>query len=148
MEKRIITLLFFAFITGVSFGQDLSLQGEWQLVHFDGIDKLRASNQYRGATPQLRADMEVKIKERLENTVYNFVSADSLYYTDYVKQRVIQKKAKIEIGEDQVLRIFDGDQVKEARIVVLEENRLVLEPIVSGAQIGKMTFEPYVKPED
>ncbi len=138
--------MFFSTVAA-SFSQSNPILGEWQLVHSEGIDKLRSSAQYRSATPSMREDMELKIRERLENTVYSFISEDSLYYTDYVNYRIIQKKARITIS-DQVLSIMEGAQTKRAKIVELGEDRLVLEPIVEGTQVGKMIFEPYVKPEN
>lgn len=148
MKKALfLTSLLFSIVFHTS-AQDSLLIKEWQLVHFDGIDKMRASQAYRTAVPTMRENMEMKIKSRLENTVYNFISMDSLYYTDNVDYQVIQKKVRIEISEDRVLSIFDGKQVKKAKIIELSPERLVLEPILHGGQMGRMIFEPYIKRED
>lgn len=118
------------------------LIGSWQLVDFDGIKKLKSSAQYLGSSAAFREDMEAKIKFRLENTVYKFLPGDTLAYTDFVKSEIILRKAKVELGEDHILKIYDADQVREAKIVELDENRLVLEPVSSSSNsAGKLYFE-------
>jgi hypothetical protein len=95
----------------------------------------------------MKANMEAKINYRLESTVYQFISADSLYYTDFVNQTIVRKKAKIEVSKSNVLSINDGDQVKKARIIESEPNQLILEPIVEGGSVGKFIFERIVEPK-
>ncbi|MDF2157185.1 hypothetical protein [Algoriphagus sp. CAU 1675] len=148
MKKILLLTAFLCSSVLLVSAQDSLLIKEWQLTHFDGIDKMRASQAYRTAVPSMREDIEMKIKARLENTVYNFISMDSLYFTDNVDYQVVQKRVRIEISEDQVLSIFDGPQVKKAKIIELSPERLVLEPILEGGQVGRMIFEPYFKKED
>lgn len=147
MKFPLITTLFFAFILSWNSAQSQSLIGNWQLVHFDGAEKVRNSTQYREADATMKANMEGKINYRLESTVYQFISADSLYFTDFVNQTIVQKKAKIEVSPENVLSINDGDQIKKARILTLEPNQLILEPIVEGGSVGKFIFERIVEPK-
>ena len=93
----------------------------------------------------MKANMEAKINYRLESTVYQFISADSLYFTDFVNQIIVQKKAKIEVSADNILSINDGDQIKKAKILELEPDRLVIEPIVQGGSVGKFVFERIIE---
>lgn len=147
MKFPLITTLFFAVIFSWNLAQSQSLIGNWQLVHFDGAEKVRNSSQYREADATMRANMEAKINYRLESTVYQFVSSDSLYFTDFVNQTIVQKKAKIEVSPENVLSIDDGDQIKKARIIESEPNQLILEPIVEGGSVGKFIFERIVEPK-
>jgi hypothetical protein len=118
-----------------------NLIGKWQLVYFDGIDKVKTSPQYRSSDSAMRANIEYKIKSRLENTVYDFFSVDSLNYTDYRNNVIVMKKAKINLKKANILTIFDGKVMREAKILELEANRLVLEPISQSPGAGKLVFE-------
>ncbi|MEP1085661.1 hypothetical protein [Algoriphagus sp.] len=117
------------------------LIGTWQLVHFDAMDELRNSPQYKSSDSAMRAGLEYKIQNRLENTVYIFVAGDSLKYTDYVKSEVVQKKATIEINSNNILTIKTGSEVKQAKIVAFGTERMVLQPISTSPGSGKLVFE-------
>lgn len=145
MKFPLIVTLILSFTFSWNSTQSQSLIGNWQLVHFDGVEKVRNSLQYREADATMKANMEAKITYRLESTVYQFITADSLYFTDFVNQTIVQKKAKIEVSADNVLSINDGDQIKKAKIVELEPNRLVIEPIVKGESVGKFVFERIIE---
>ena len=148
MKSTLSFLFFFAFALAFNPGHAQSLIGQWQLVHFDGIEKIRNSPQYLQADQDLRFGMESRIKGRLENTIYQFVSTDSLFYTDFVDQIMVQKKARFDVSKDQILRIIEPNQVKKASILELEENRLVIEPMVQGKGVGKWVFERIVKKKE
>lgn len=141
MYLSIIPTLLLAFslqTTQISFQE---LIGAWQLVHFDAMDELRKSPQYQNASPAMRAGLEYKINNRLENTVYEFVPGDSLKYTDYVRQEVVQKNAKIEISSENVMSIHTGKDIRKAKIVEFSTDRMVLEPISENPGSGKLVFE-------
>ncbi|MBY5952438.1 hypothetical protein KUV23_15730 [Algoriphagus marincola] len=121
------------------------LIGKWQLVYFDGIDRIRNSAQFREADSATRANMEYRIKNRLESTIYQFTPGDSLRYTDMVNQTIVQRRAQIEIGEGDVLIIREGEMERKAKIVDFDENRLVLEPITKSGNSGKLVFERVVE---
>lgn len=123
------------------------LIGKWQLVYFEGMDKIKASQEYKSADSAMRINIDYKIKLRLENTVYDFVSVDSLWYADLEKGALVMKKAKIHLKEPEILVISDGKQIREARILEVEANKLVLEPISTNSSGGKMIFERIVKEE-
>lgn len=145
MKFSLIAILIFSLAFTRNPAQSQSLIGNWQLVHFDGMEKVRNSPQYREADATMKANMEAKINYRLESTVYQFISADSLYFTDFVNQIIVRKKAKIEVSSDNVLSINDGDQIKKAKILELEPDRLVIEPIVQGGNVGKFVFERIIE---
>lgn len=145
MKFSLIALLIFSFAFTRNSVQSQSLIGNWQLVYFDGVEKVRNSPQYKGADATMRSGMEAKINYRLESTVYQFISADSLYFTDFVNQTIVQKKAKIEVSSENVLSINDGAQIKKAKILELEADRLVIEPIVEGGSVGKFVFERIIE---
>lgn len=117
------------------------LVGDWQLVYFDGIEKVKSSPEYRSSSAAFRNGVEAKINFRLENTVYKFKSGDVLEYTDFVKQEVVLKQAKIELREGNKIKILGQDEVKEAEILELDSNRMVLQPITETAGAGKLIFE-------
>jgi len=148
MKFPLTATLIFLLAFSWNSAQSQSLTGNWQLVHFDGVEKVRNSPQYREADETMKANMEAKINYRLESTVYQFISTDSLYFTDFVNQIIVQKKAKIEVSADNVLTINDGDQIKKAKILELEPNRLVIEPILQGGNVGKFIFERIIKPKN
>ena len=133
-----LLLAFFLQTTQISFQQ---LLGTWQLVHFDAMDELRKSSQYQNATAAMREGLEYKINNRLENTVFEFIPGDSLKYTDYVRQEVVQKNAKIEISSDNVMTIQTGKDIRKAKIVELSDERMVLVPISDNPGSGKLVFE-------
>ena len=117
------------------------LIGKWQMVYFEGIDKIKASPQYKSADVVMRGNIDYKIKSRLENTVYDFISEDSLHYTDLENGALIMKKAKIQLKGEDVLVISTGKEVREARILEINGNKLVFEPISNSSSGGKLEFE-------
>lgn len=133
-----LLLTFFLQTSQIKFQQ---LIGTWQLVHFDAMDELRKSPQYLGSNSAMRAGLEYKIQNRLENTVYLFESGDSLKYTDYVNKEVVQIQAKIEISINNVLIIKSGSEVKQAKVVELGPDKMVLEPISKNPSSGRLVFE-------
>ena len=96
MYLSIIPTLLLAFVLQTSQIKFEQLVGTWQLVHFEAMDQLRKSPQYRNANAAMREGLEYKIQNRLENTVYKFVDGDSLKYTDFARQEIVQRDAKIE----------------------------------------------------
>ncbi|WP_268034424.1 hypothetical protein [Algoriphagus sp. PAP.12] len=141
---NIPALILFFFLQG-SPVQMQELLGKWQLVHFDGIDRIRNSPQFRSANPTALADMQAKIKNRLENTIYQFVENDSLLFTDFQNQRMIQKKAKLELSPENILTINSDGQIRKAKIVEVTDSKLVLEPISDSPGAGKLTFEKIIE---
>jgi hypothetical protein len=133
-----LVIAFFLQTTQIKFEQ---LVGTWQLVHFDAMDELKKSPQYLGADSAMRAGLDYKIKNRLENTVYIFVAGDSLKYTDYVNRDIVQIKAKIEISPNNVLTIKTGSGTKQAKVLELGTDRMILEPISTNPGTGKLVFE-------
>lgn len=117
------------------------LMGTWQLTYFDGIERIVKSPDYQKANSAQRANMDAKIKYRLESTVYQFESGDILKFTDFENQTVVQKEAKIELQEGNILIIHEEDQDRLAKIVELTPVKLVLLPISATSKSGKMVFE-------
>lgn len=145
MNLSIIYSLLFAIVLGNADIQIKDLLGKWQLVYFDGIDRVKNSEQYKLSDTAMRANIEYKIQSRLENTVYDFFSTDSLRYSDYQNNTIVMKKAKIELKKDSVLTIFDGREMREAKIIELDSTKLVLEPISKNSSGGKLIFERIIE---
>lgn len=141
MNLSIIPTLLLAFFLQTSQISFQQLLGTWQLVHFDAMDELRKSPQYQNASPSMRAGLEYKIKNRLENTIYEFVPGDTLKYTDFVLQEVVLKKAIVEISSENVMSIQTGKDIRKAKIVEFSTERMVLEPISDNPGSGKLVFE-------
>lgn len=134
--------MFLTLVLGWNQVQYQELIGSWQLVDFDGIKKIKTSPQYLSSSTAFRADFETKINYRLENTVYKFLEGDSLAYTDFVNKEIVLRRAKIELSEDNILTIYEGENIKKAKIIEFNGNDLVLEPIsTNGNSAGKLVFE-------
>lgn len=145
MNLSIIYSLLFTIMLSNADIQIKDLLGKWQLVYFDGIDRVKNSEQYKLSDTAMRANIEYKIQSRLENTVYDFFSTDSLRYSDYQNNTIVMKKAKIELKKDSVLTIFDGREMREAKIIELDSTKLVLEPISKNSSGGKLIFERIIE---
>ena len=117
------------------------LIGAWQLVHFDGMEKIVYSPQYQNATPLQRAGMDARIKFRLENTVYEFLEGETLKYIELQDQTIVRKEAKVELTEGKILLIRDEKGDRLAQIVEFSPDKLVLQPISKNANTGKLIFE-------
>lgn len=117
------------------------LIGSWQLTHFDGMEKIVHSPQYQNATPTERASMDARIKYRLENTVYQFEDGDVLKFTDFENQTVVQKEAKIELTEGNMLLIHEESGDRLAKILEFTDQKMVLQPISKKSASGKLIFE-------
>ena len=117
------------------------LIGAWQLVHFDGMEKIVYSEQYQNASPAQRASMDARIKFRLENTVYEFLEGETLKYIELQDQTIVRKEAKVELREGNLLLIHDEKGDRLAQIVEFSPTKLVLQPISKNANTGKLIFE-------
>lgn len=117
------------------------LIGTWQLVHFDGMEKIVYSPQYQNASPAQRASMDARIKFRLENTVYEFLEGGKLKYIELQDQTIVRKEAKVELSEGNLLLIHDEKGDRLAQIVEFTPDKLVLQPISKNANTGKLIFE-------
>jgi len=138
------TLLFNLFIQ-TSPIQVQQLHGTWQLVNFEGIEKIRNSPQYLNANAEMRKGIDYKIQSRLENTIYEFVEGDSLKFTDFENGAIVQKIAKVAINEQNVLTIKDNKETRSAKIVEFDKDRLVIEPISDTPGAGKLEFQRFVE---
>lgn len=141
MYISIIPALLLAFVLQTSQIKLEQLIGTWQLVHFEAMDEIRKSPQYQNSTVAMKRGIEYKIQNRLENTVYEFIPGDSLKYTDYVMQEIVQKHATVEINSENVLTIHTGAETKQAKIIEFDNKRMVLEPISTKEGAGKLVFE-------
>lgn len=117
------------------------LVGSWQLVHFDGMEKIVYSPQYQNASEAQRASMDARIKFRLENTVYEFLEGGNLKYIEFQDQTIVRKEAKVELSEGNILLIHDEKGDRLAQIVELTPEKLILQPISKNANTGKLIFE-------
>lgn len=117
------------------------LIGSWQLTHFDGMEKLVKSTQYQNATPDQRANMDARIRYRLENTVYQFEEGDILKFTDFENQSIVQKEVKIELMEGNMLLIHEDKGDRLAKIVEFTDEKMILQPISKATTTGKLIFE-------
>lgn len=127
----------------LSFGQIQYSQliGSWQLVHFGGMEKIVKSPQYQNANAMEKAGMDARINYRLENTVYQFVEGDTLKFTDFENQAVVQKEAKIELVDGNMLIIHEEKGDRLAKIIEFSDDRMVLQPISKAAASGRLIFE-------
>lgn len=130
------------FFTQVEYSQ---LIGSWQLTHFEGMEKIVHSSQYQNASPAQRASMEARIKYRLENTVYEFLEGEMLKFTDFENQGIVQKEAKVELSDGNMLLIHDEKGDRLAKIVEFSDQKMVLQPISKSTASGKLVFERIAK---
>ncbi|AWW31170.1 hypothetical protein DN752_14110 [Echinicola strongylocentroti] len=142
--KSIFFILGFFMIVQNGFCQSLDtamLKGNWQLLRYDAIEKIKQSPSYQNASPQAKEGMDRKITRFLDNTFYHFTDGDSLYYIDLSEGALVQRKAVYTL-EDSVLTISESGkrQNKQAKILELQENKLVLTPLVNEEK-GKMVFQ-------
>lgn len=141
MNLSIFSSLVLTFVLYWSQIQYSQLIGSWQLVHFDGMEKIVKSPQYQNANALEKASMDARIDYRLENTVYQFEEGDILKFTDFENQTVVQKEVKIELGEGNMLLIHDEKGDRLAKIIEFSEDRMVLQPISKSSATGKLIFE-------
>ncbi len=141
MHLSLLTSLLLTLVLSWNQIEYRQLIGSWQLTHFDGMEKIVYSPQYQNATTAERASMDARIKYRLENTVYQFVEGDVLKFTDFENQTVVQKEAKIELMEGNMLIIHEDKGDRLARILEFTNEKMVLQPISVNASSGKLIFE-------
>lgn len=127
-----------AMFTHVEYEQ---LIGSWRLTHFEGMERIVNSSQYQNANASERASMDARINFRLENTVYQFEAGDVLKFTDLENQQVVQKEAKIELMEGNMLLIHDEEGDRLAKIVEFTQQKMVLQPISKNSTSGRLIFE-------
>ncbi|MBN7811094.1 hypothetical protein J0A68_09010 [Algoriphagus sp. H41] len=141
MHLSLLTSVLLTF--GLFFGQVeyKQLIGSWQLTHFDGMEKIVHSPQYQNANSMERASMDARIKYRLENTVYQFEAGDVLKFTDFENQTVVQKEAKIELMDGNMLLIHEEKGDRLAKILEFTDQKMVLQPISKSSVSGKLIFE-------
>jgi hypothetical protein len=139
-----LSLLTSVLLTWAVFWQQIEykqLIGSWQLTHFDGMEKIVYSPEYQNATPAQKASMDARIQYRLENTVYQFEPGDILKFTDFENQTVVQKEAKIELVDGNMLLIHEEKGDRLAKILEFTDQKMVLQPISKTSASGKLIFE-------
>jgi hypothetical protein len=141
MNLSLIASLLLAIAAMFSNVEYKQLIGSWQLTHFEGMDKIMNSSQYQRANAMERASMDAKIAFRLENTVYHFEPGELLKFTDFEDQQVVQKEAKIEIENGDMLVIHEEKGDRFAKIVEFTDQKMVLQPVSKNSVSGKLTFE-------
>lgn len=141
MNLSLITSLFLSLLLYWNQIQYSQLIGSWQLVHFGGMEKIVKSPQYQNANALEKAGMDARINYRLENTVYKFEEGDILKFTDFENQTVVQKVAKIELTQGNMLLIHEENGDRLAQIVEFSEDRMVLQPISKSSATGRLIFE-------
>jgi hypothetical protein len=141
MNLSLIASLFLSLVLYWNQIQYSQLIGSWQLVHFDGMEKIVKSPQYQNANPMEKASMDARINYRLENTVYQFEQGDILKFTDFENQTVVQKEVKIELVEGNMLLIHEEKGDRLAKIVEFSGDRMVLQPISKSSATGRLIFE-------
>jgi uncharacterized membrane protein len=141
MNLSIISTLILTVLLYWNQVQYSDLIGSWQLTYFDGIERIVKSADYQNASSTERANMDAKIKYRLESTVYQFEPDFVLKFIDFENQTVVQKTAKVELKEGDVLVIHEEDQDRLARVIELTAQKLVLMPISATSKSGKLVFE-------
>jgi hypothetical protein len=141
MNLSLIASLFLSLVLYWNQIQYSQLIGSWQLVNFDGMEKIVKSPQYQNANPMEKASMDARINYRLENTVYQFEQGDILKFTDFENQTVVQKEVKIELVEGNMLLIHEEKGDRLAKIVEFSGDRMVLQPISKSSATGRLIFE-------
>ena len=145
MNLTFLNPLLLTLILSFSQFQYRDLVGDWQLVYFDGIEKVKSSPKYLNSDKEFRQEVEERINYRLENTVYKFKSDDLLEYTDFENRKIVLKSAKIELEEDNIISIIEDNSIKKAKILELDPYRLVIQPISDSPGTGKLVFERIVE---
>jgi len=145
MNLTFLNPLLLTLILSFSQFQYRDLVGDWQLVYFDGIEKVKSSPKYLNSDKEFRQEVEERINYRLENTVYKFKSDDLLEYTDFENRKIVLKSAKIELEEDNIISIIEDNNTKKAKILELDHYRLVILPISDSPSTGKLVFERIVE---
>lgn len=144
----LIPALILSFFLNINQIQIQELFGKWQLVYFDGIERIRKSPQFLNADSATQANMQYRIQYRLESTVYQFSPGDSLKFTDFENQQLVLKKAKVKLDDQNILTIYEGNEVRQAKIVEFDANKLVLQPISQNPGAGKLVFERIIEKKE
>lgn len=144
----LIPALILSFFLNFNQIQIQELFGKWQLVYFDGIERIRKSPQFLNADSATQANMQYRIQYRLESTVYHFSAGDSLKFTDFENQQLVLKKAKVKLDDQNILTIYEGNEVRQAKIVEFDANKLVLQPISQNPGAGKLVFERIIEKKE
>ena len=144
----LIPALILSFFLNINQIQIQELFGKWQLVYFDGIERIRKSPQFLNADSATQANMQYRIQYRLESTVYQFSAVDSLKFTDFENQQLVLKKAKVKLDDQNILTIYEGNEVRQAKIVEFDANKLVLQPISQNPGAGKLVFERIIEKKE
>lgn len=115
--------------------------GDWDLRHYDAIQKIKSSPRYQLGDPKARNAMDRQFEEMMKNGRYSFVK-DTLDYTD-MEGTQIRYRVALWRMKDQILYITEIDRPFSRRAFIhhLSSDSLVMSPIIDNA-VGdsKMIF--------
>lgn len=123
--------------------QDL-LPGTWKLKSYDVIEKIKYSAMYANGSEEEKKRFDDMVKLIKDSTRYNFKPDKKLVYTDIdqMKLKIIRRNARWSIkGKTLLIKETDRAFKREASIVALSKNKLVIIPIINGVVgTSKMVF--------
>lgn len=118
------------------------LIGKWKLKSYDTIELILSSPAFQQMPENTKKEMTDRIDQQLDNTVYHFVSNDSLIYTDIESGKVVHRKAIYNLnGTYLTLKEIDRPYSRQAKILKLNKQTLIFTPVVEGKDgKGEMVF--------
>jgi hypothetical protein len=108
----------------------LQLEGEWKLISYEAIEAIRDSPQYKAMPQAQKEELDLRLEEQLNNTLYIFDGKDQMQYTSFEGKQMFNREAKYRVVGDR-LTITDAknQSTREAVIHSLKDDILILMPM-------------------
>lgn len=125
------SLLFFITLIFIQTTSD-SIIGNWKIVSYDAIDKIKTSPAYLYGAAEVRQLIDEQFETILKSGAYNF-KKDTVYYSDLQEQALVTRSALWSLNEDILyFKEIDRPYERQAYVHHISQDSLVISPIING----------------
>jgi hypothetical protein len=106
------------------------LEGKWKLISYEAIDAIRDSPQYKALPQTQKEELDLRLEEQLNNTIYIFDGKDQMQYTSFEGKKMLNREANYKVvGDRLIITDAKNQSNREALIHSLKDDVLILIPM-------------------
>lgn len=129
------------FIIFVFFIQNFSLEGNWKLTEFSGIDYVLNSTSFEESTEEQKLEIIESLNFTLNNTYFNF-KGDSLYYMDAGGRNQINERKGRFLMKSDTLMFFESGKINPMKFFIYSKKSktIKMKVVNRDGSVGPLTM--------
>lgn len=129
------------FIVFVFFIQNFSLEGNWKLTEFSGIDYVLNSTSFEESTEEQKLEIIESLNFTLNNTYFNF-KGDSLYYMDAGGRNQINERKGRFLMKSDTLMFFESGKINPMKFFIYSKKSktIKMKVVNRDGSVGPLTM--------